>query len=282
MPDSSAWRSSRRPRLKLLLAAALAAASVSLPLTPVWRATGAEIEALAAERALLDPLARAQALQRSLLGHADVAARVLRGRGALEGERKLRQHGVDADLVALQATLSAGLWTRALGESHGLAQDWRALAWAVAQRSIGTAGSWDAHQLLVEQTVLVMDIVTASAQPPDATLLRLALQPTSRSGEAETALLARVDAIDTRLAAAHEARASALAAAAAAALLLFGLITAAARVAPRSPPAAPGDDMRRSPGRRSTDHSGFDPALHPSLGAAALAARRQTHSGSRD
>jgi hypothetical protein len=279
MPDSSAWRSSRPPRLKLLLAATLAAASISLPLTPVWRSTDAEIEALAAERALLDPLTRAQALQRSLLGHADVAARVLRGRGALEGERKLRQHSVDADLVALQATLSAGLWTRALDETHGMAQDWRSLAWHVAQRSIGSTSAWNAHQLLVEQTVLVMDIVSAAVQPGDAVLLRLALQPRRHSGELEAALQARIDAIDARLAAAHEARAAALVAAAASGLLLLGIGVAWLRTVPRHPPTRPGDDVRRSPGRRSTDFSGFDTALKQSHSAAASADQGRAHTG---
>jgi hypothetical protein len=252
-----------RPRLKLLLAAALAAGSILLPLAPVWRYTGHEIEALMAERALLDPLARAVALQRSLLGHADVSARVLRGRQALETERRHRQHAVEADLLSLQATLSAGLWTRALGETHALTHDWRALVWQVAQRSIAEARSWDGHQLLVEQAVLVMDLVSAAA-PADETL-HLVLHPRADTAAWEAALLAREQRVSQRLAALHETRAGAAAAAGASFVLLLGLGLALglARNGPPAPApgAPPRDDVRRSRGRRRTDFAGFDPVM---------------------
>jgi hypothetical protein len=257
-----------RPRLKLLLAAALAAGSILLPLSPVWRHAGDEIDALTAERALLDPLARAVAVQRSLLGHGDVAARVLRGRSALEAERRLRQHAVEADLLGLQATLSAGLWTRALGEAHALTQDWRTLSWQVAQRTIAEARSREGHQLLIEQAVLVMDLVS-SAAPADAAL-RLALRSPDRAA-LEALLLARERAVATRLAEARQARALAVAGglAALAALLALarGLLSQAPPPAPQSP--EPRDDVRRSHGRRRTDFAGFDSAL-PWTGAGEL------------
>lgn len=256
--------SSSRPRLKLLLAAFLAALSILLPLSPVWRHTGEEMDALVVERALLDPLARALALQRSLLGHGDVAERVLRGRGGLETERRLRQHAVEADLVALQATLSAGLWTRALGEVHALTQDWRQLSWQVAQRSIDAARCARGHQLLVEQAVQVMDLVSSRA--PAGSPLHLALygQPPARL---EAAVLQRQLAVQARLAEAEQARALAVAGALAAALLLALWLHRVAR--PAAPPPPSGGDVRRSHGRRRTDFSGFDPALHWSPSQAA-------------
>lgn len=246
-----------QPRLKLLLAAALAAGSILLPLAPVWRLAGDEIDALTAERALLDPLARAVAVQRSLLGHADVASRVLRGRHALEAERRLRQHAVEADLLGLQATLSAGLWTRALGEAHALTQDWRTLSWQVAQRTIAEARSREGHQLLVEQAVLVMDLVS-SAGPADAAL-RLALRHPDRAA-LEGMLLARERAVSARLAQVQQARAWAGAGCLAAGLVVLALGRRWLRSAQPVPPAPPRDDVRRSHGRRRTDFSGLDGA----------------------
>jgi hypothetical protein len=254
MPDPAL--APRRPRLKLLLAAALAAASVALPLSPVWRAHSEEIEALAAERALLDPLTRAHMLQRNLLDHADVSTRVLQGRGALEPERRLRQHLVDTELVGLQATLAAGLWTRALGEAQAMAQGWRTLTWQVAQRSIRVPAARDAHQLLVEQTVVVMDLVTSAAPPERAALLRLA--PRQPGAASAAALQARLQAVEARQAAAREARAATAAAGVAAALLMFAtlawlLLRHGAVPAGSLPPSTPRDDVRRSHGRRRTD-----------------------------
>lgn len=253
-----------RPRLKLRLAALLAALSILLPLSPAWRQTGEEVDALVAERALLDPLSRAISLQRSLLGHADVAARVLHGRSGLEAERRLRQHAVEADLVALQATLSAGLWTRALGEVHALTQDWRQLAWQVAQRAIDASRCAQDHQLLVEQAVQVMDLV--SSRSPARSAVQLALHTPSLA-QLEAVVFERQLAIEARLADAQAARAQALAGALAAALLLALLLRQVAM--PKAPPPPPGSDVRRGHGRRRTDFSGFDPAQHwsPSTGA---------------
>lgn len=262
-----------RPRIKLLLAALLAALSILLPLTPVWRHTGQEMDALVAERALLDPLSRAIALQRSLLGHADVAERVLRGRGGLEAERRLRQHAVEADLVALQATLSAGLWARALGEAHALAQDWRQLSWQVAQRSIDAAQCARGHQLLVEQAVQVMDLV--SSQAPAGSALRLALhgQPPARL---EAVVFERQLAVQRQLAEAEQARALTLAGALGAVLLLAPWLRRVAT--PSVPPPPAGGDVRRSHGRRRTDFSGFDPTSQWNLGPGAPD-RRDTAAG---
>lgn len=249
--------SSSLPRLKLVLAALLASLSILLPLTPVWRHTGQEIETLKAERALLDPLSRALSVQRSLLGHADVAARVLGGRSGLETERRLRQHAVEADLVALQATLSAGLWTLALGEANALAQDWRQLSWQVAHRSIDPVLCAQGHRLLVEQAVQVMDLV--SSQAPARSPVQVALRAPSLA-RLEAVVFERQLAVQARLAEAQQSRAQALAAGLAAALLLALWLRYTAR--PKAPLPPAGSDVRRSRGRRSTDFSGFDSSQH--------------------
>ena len=79
-----------RVRLKSTLIGAVGGALILLPLGEVLRQQGAELVAMGEERALLDPLAHAVAVQRGLIGHHEVADRVLRGRQTLEGERRLR------------------------------------------------------------------------------------------------------------------------------------------------------------------------------------------------
>ena len=102
MPDLP---TSTRNRLKFASIGAIGAAMVLLPLGAVLRYQNADLSALVAERAVLDPLTHALAVQRGLLGHRDVAERVLRGRLQLEAERRLRKADVDDALWSLQGTL---------------------------------------------------------------------------------------------------------------------------------------------------------------------------------
>ena len=236
----------RRPRLKFLLASALAAASILLPLGPMWRQTTAEIEALRSERALLDPLTQALTLQRALLGHREVAGLVLRGRTALEAERLLRQGEVDAAIWDLQGTLSVGLWARALGETYSIGHDWRALAQRLRQRQIDLPQSQHRHQLLLEQAVQVMDLVSADAAPLGT---RQALATTVQQADLQQAAWqAHGLALQVREAELRAARAGSLALAAAAWLALLILARALRDSDARRP-----DDTRRGHGRRATD-----------------------------
>ncbi len=125
MPDS---RPLPRQSLRFAAIGILAGLMVMLPLGEVLRYQTDQVQALRAERALLDPLAQAVSLQRSLISHDDVASRVLGGRRQLEDERLLRQAEVDDAVLQLKSTLAAGLWERALAETDDLSLDWRELS----------------------------------------------------------------------------------------------------------------------------------------------------------
>ena len=153
------------PRLSLRFATigTLAALMVLVPLGEVLRYQTDEIQMLVAERALLDPVAHAVDVQRSLIGHGDVAGRVLAGRRQLEGERRLRQAEVEDAIHALKSTLAAGLWHRALAETDDLAHDWHDLALRILSGKVDTVASKASHRLLIEQALQVMDLVSAGA-----------------------------------------------------------------------------------------------------------------------
>lgn len=267
MPDTPP---PRRLRLKFAAFGTIGATMVLLPLGQVLRYQSAEIEERVAERAMLDPLAQALAVQRGLLGHRIAAERVLQGRLQLEAERRLRKADVDESLWKLQATLSAGFWVTALGESHALTQDWRTLASRVAQRQLQVTENHASHQLLVEQAVQVMDLVSAAAPAGSYARLTGLAGTGARSPVAPAALEATLQAhmLDLTLrTAVLEAEHSALGTVTAAlATLLLGLglwASWAWRVVaptPSDPGAAGpradrGDGVRRSRGRRNSDGS---------------------------
>ena len=132
---------------------------VAVPLVQVLRYESAEMQAVLAQQASLDPIARAVAVQYGLLAHRDTAGLVLRGQQLLEPERQLRQGEVDDRLTDLTATLDALHSERAINEAQVLAQDWGALAQQVSAKQINADSSDAAHRLRVEQAVQVMDLV---------------------------------------------------------------------------------------------------------------------------
>jgi hypothetical protein len=141
---------------------------VALPVVQLLRYQSAELDALTAGRAKLDPVARAVHLQRGLLAHRDIAGQVLGGHTGLEPERQLRQREVDGRMAAMMVALATGRWDQAVGEADDLHQDWRQLIQQVAARSIDPPGSDHAHRLLVEQTLQVIDLVAAAEQTESA------------------------------------------------------------------------------------------------------------------
>ena len=291
---------SRPPtRLNLRFAAfsALAALMVLLPLGEVLRFQTDELQMLTAERALLDPLAHAVALQRSLLGHGDVAARVLAGRRQLEGERRLREAEVDGAVHDLKGTLAAGMWDRALAETDDLAHDWQALAGSIQLAKVDVATSQAGHRLLVEQALQVMDLVNAGvgngaglarllpagqSRPPDAAAAMAPVADSARAdlAAAQTTLMVRSAQLDDRLARTHAARnrqitAMVLLVAWIGTALLWALRRRTKPVA--SPPQRSDPGQRRGYGRRSTD------GAHPVATAQGLIEQlRQAEPGAAD
>jgi len=243
-------RPTPRARLKFVLVGAVGGALILLPLGEVLRHQGAELAALADERALLDPLAHGVAVQRDLIGHRDVADRVLRGRQVLEAERRLRHAEVDREMAALQSALVAGAWPMALRENNELTQDWRALAHRITQRKIGTADSALGHQLLVEQAVQVMDLVSAAAPADRAAGLPALAALQDRIAAQQSRLHTREAAVRTQRSLVHTALG-----AFAVMMGLMGLAAWLARHGVASPPEGrtPNDGVRRGPGRRTTD-----------------------------
>lgn len=262
-------RPSPRLRLKFAALGAVGGAMVLLPLGQVLRYQGAELQSLMSERAALDPLSHALAVQRNVIGHRDVAQRVLLGRAQLEPERRLRQGAVDQSLWALQGALSAGRWVRALGEVGAMMLDWRELTRRIAMRQIDVADSQTQHQLLVEQAVQVMDWVSAAApagsyaqlaglQAPRFAPTGLAAPPVPTSAALrplaalESALTARSAALDARAAELQSQRAALLCASAAWFAFVLGIWAWRARIASTGTDA---DGVRRNRGRRQSDAS---------------------------
>lgn len=153
------------PRLRGKLAALsiLGGLLAGLPLTQVLRYQNAELEAIAHQRTGLDPVLHAVGVQRGLLVHRDLAARVLRGTEADESERRVRQGEVDDRVAQLAAALQAGAWDRALRECDALHEDWLLLARGIAARSLQPAESDHAHRLLVEQALQVVDLLAEAS-----------------------------------------------------------------------------------------------------------------------
>jgi hypothetical protein len=134
-------------------------AMVAVPLVQVLRFESAEMQAVVAQQASLDPIARAVAVQLALLAHRDTAGQVLRGQAVLEPERQVRQAEVDIRLIDLGSTLDVLHSYRAIDEAQVLAQDWAGLAERVSTQQISADASDAAHRLRVEQAVQVMDLV---------------------------------------------------------------------------------------------------------------------------
>jgi hypothetical protein len=152
-------------RRRLAALGVVGALMVALPLVQVLRFQNAEVQSLLGERAGLDPVAHAVEVQRGLLAHADLAAEVLRGQSALEPQRLQRQGEVDGRVAALSMALLTGQWERAVQESDALRDDWMLLARQVQARSLQASESDQAHRLLMEQTLQVIDLVGDSALP---------------------------------------------------------------------------------------------------------------------
>ena len=280
-----------RLRFKFALLGAIGAAMILLPLGQVLHYQNADIEALVAERATLDPLTQTVTLQRHLLGHRDVADRVLRGRKQLEDEQRLRQADVDAALWTLRGTLSSGYWLRALNESSHLTADWRNLARRVALRQISAQENQDSHQLLIEQAVQIMDLVGALASPgspADPAQVHAQVQgqvqvhrwlAEARSAQAsqrlalESEMQAHANSLRAREADLRSQRGlivMALVSLATLVALGVALLLIGKRQAVTPPPQPHGDsdrkdDTRRNSGRRATDFSALDTRPQPVL-----------------
>lgn len=156
-----AQRGRRSPRFALAVVFALAL--LALPSTEIWRRHSIELEAALDARQALAPVALAVQAQRALVAHRPFAAAVLSGRAEQEPERARRQYAVDGAVAALVAGLEFQRLHRALAEADRLRDDWSALLEGIGRRAVDAGASNDAHDLLVEQTFVVVDLVGGSS-----------------------------------------------------------------------------------------------------------------------
>ena len=155
----------RRLRGRLAALSVLGALVVALPLGQVLRYQSAEMELLAAQREGLNPVTRAVDVQRGLLAHRDTTAEVLGGDQRMEPERRVRQAEVDERLAYLAVALTTGPWDRAVRESDALRDDWLLLSRDLMAGRVEAAESEQAHRLLVEQTLQVLDLLADASTP---------------------------------------------------------------------------------------------------------------------
>lgn len=168
-PPSAPFSLKRLPGLRALrgprfaVAVVVALALLALPSTEVWRRHGVELEAALDARQALAPVALAVQAQRALVAHRPYAAAVLSGRAEQEPERTRRQHAVDGNVAALVAGLEFQRLHRALAEADRLRDEWSALLEGIGRRALDAGASDNAHDLLVEQTFVVVDLVGGSS-----------------------------------------------------------------------------------------------------------------------
>ena len=258
-----------RPSWRTAALGAVGGLMVLLPLGEVVRHQTQDIRALTAERALLDPLSQALAVQRGLLSHSDLCQRLLAGRPQLEPERKLRQGVVDTAMWDLKNTLSAGLWVAALGEAGQLSLDWRNLAARVQARAVDTQASQADHRLLIEQTLQVMDLVTAATHSVGSPYL-VAMRGAHANAlmgnhdaqhalgttllQLQDQLQGHSEALDARITGLQTARVWLCTALAGLVLLAAAaLVRWRNRMPPQPAPPVPHDGVRLGQGRRATD-----------------------------
>lgn len=149
---------SRSPR-RFLLLGLLGMLMAATPLGEVLRRQASDLEKLIAARAALDPLADTVAVQRALLTHRVTAALVLEGRRDAEAARQARRHDVDERLSTLTTTLERGRYAAAAAENDALREDWHALAERIGRREIALPACEQAHDLLVDQTLQIGDLL---------------------------------------------------------------------------------------------------------------------------
>ena len=188
-------------------------ALLALPLVQLLRFQGLEVAWAMAERDRVEPALLAVNLQRGLVDHRLASRQVLSGQHQAEATRREHQAAVDARLAMLGYRLEQGTHPPALLEIRDMRLDWLALVQQVVARRCSVPESELAHSLLIEQTLQIIDSVSAAApQPQDARLAAL-LGPLPRALAqtlAQTSLPSR--AVDPAGTAQAQAQAQALSA----------------------------------------------------------------------
>lgn len=152
-----------QPGHRFALLVVLGLAVIAAPLTEAWRRHGLETQTALDARRALESVSVSVKAQRALAAHRPYAAAVLAGRSEQEPERLRRQQAVDSEVGALVATLEANHLHRALDEADQLRNDWTVLLERIGRRQATPAASDAAHDLLVEQVFVIMDLATGAS-----------------------------------------------------------------------------------------------------------------------
>ena len=190
------------PGHRFALLVVLGMTLVAAPAVEVWRRHGLALQFAVESRRGLEAVTLAVHAQRALVSHRPYAAAVLAGRNEQEGERLRRQQAVDAEVAALAAALEVRRLYRALEEADHLRDDWSTLLQGLGRRQMTAAASDAAHDLLIEQTFVIVDLVAgasglfgAAGRAFDAEELMLALHALPRFAAAlDTQIGTRIDA----------------------------------------------------------------------------------------
>jgi methyl-accepting chemotaxis protein len=144
---------------KFTILGALAATICAIPLFQVVQYKQAELAVAHAEEAGLGPVRTLVALQKSLQAHRGLAAMVLSGNATVDAERRARQSDVNTQLAALNQQLNSLGYAKATEPAKALKSGWDELSRKVDSRSISPKDSFEAHGVLVEQNIAMIEMV---------------------------------------------------------------------------------------------------------------------------
>ena len=157
-----------------------------LPLVQLLRWHNLELQSAQSAQIQLAPALLAVDLQRGLVEHRQTAARVLKGESQAEGPRREHQAAIDAKLAMLGHRLQASYFAETERELSEMRVGWIELVQRIVSGRSSVLHSNQAHRLLIEQTLQVIDNV--SVGHADANPLRLAAaQAGSLMADGETA-----------------------------------------------------------------------------------------------
>jgi hypothetical protein len=250
-------REHTRPRVRFALLGLVGMLMVATPLTEVLRQHARNLDLLIAARAVLDPLADTAAVQRALIAHERTAAAALAGSAAAVPLRAVHEAEVDQRLATLTATLDRGRYAAAGDECAQLRSDWTVLADGLQRRRLSTQASTQAHELLLDQTVQIGDLLVLEGRlHAAATLAGSAVpRPAADARRARTVVpAAELAALGLRLGRA-EAELRRHRAGFVALLALLGMLAAVLAASlqrpTRGPPAPPGGGSDSGPESRA-------------------------------
>ncbi len=167
-------------RHKIAALGVVGVALLVLPLVQFFRFQGLELQWALAERERIEPALLAVSLQRGLVDHALASRQVLDGQREVEPLRRAQQATVDARLAMLAHRLDAGPHLTAQAEAKDMRRDWGQLVQRVLTRGCTAAESDSGHRLLVEQTLQIIDIVSAALPASSDAQLAAVLGPLPR------------------------------------------------------------------------------------------------------